>query len=274
MTQIAGSVVLITGAAGGFGREMIRQLLAGGGRLVLTDLDEAAVARAVEEASPTGAAGGEVVGCIGADLADPDGCDRLHERTRELGVEVDILVNNAGLSHFGNFHEVPPERWEALMQVNLLAPMRLTHRFLPGMIERGRGHVVNISSAAGWAGTPGLVSYTASKFGLRGFGEALELDLRYHGIPVTNVYPFFSRTPIIDSDRFGSRPRPELPDDRLTDPADVVREVIDGIRDDRVHVFPDRTARRISLVKRFAPWALPYLNRRPRRATPAEGDGS
>ncbi|HEV2149925.1 MAG TPA: SDR family NAD(P)-dependent oxidoreductase [Longimicrobiaceae bacterium] len=259
MTQLAGSVVLITGAAGGFGREMVRQLLEAGSRLVLTDRDQAAVERVAAEAGAAAGGGGEVLACFAADLGTAAGCASVHAQASALRLPTDVLVNNAGIAQFGRFDEVPAEKWELLMEVNLMAPMRLTHLFLPGMVRRGRGHVVNISSAAGWIGSPGLAPYTASKFGLRGFGEALHLEMRRHGVAVTTVYPFFSRTPILQSEQIGSLPRPPLPDRVLTDPADVVREVLRGIREDRAHVFPDAMSRRLQLLKRFAPWALRYL---------------
>ena len=162
----------------------------------------------------------------------------------------------------GRIDNVPRERWEVLMQLNLLAPMRLTNRFLPTMIERGSGHVVNISSLAGWVGSEGLSSYCASKFGLRGFGESLQADVEKFGIRVTNVYPFFSRTPILDSAQYGYGERRAVPDHLVTDPADIVARIIDGVREDRLSVFPDKHARRIHYLQRFVPWLIPILSRR------------
>jgi short-subunit dehydrogenase len=260
VTQLAGNVVLVTGATGGFGREMARQFVAAGSRLVLTDRDaDALEGLAAELRGGTGP--GAVLGVVTADLATEEGCRSVHEGAEALGAAVDVLVNNAGVGQFGRFDETPAEKWELLMQVNLLAPMRLTYLFLPGMIERRRGHVVTISSAAGQAGSPGLAPYTASKFGVRGFGEALGMETRRHGVAVTTVYPFFSRTPILDSECFGSLNRPPVPPHLLSDPADVVRAILRAIRDETAEVFPDPTSRRIHLLKRFAPWALRRLAR-------------
>ena len=109
-----------------------------------------------------------------------------------------ILKVVAGIAVLGPQLAVPRDRWETLMQVNLLAPMRLCNGLVPGMVERGSGHIVNISSLAGWVGSHGMSAYCASKFGLRGFGESLAADLEGTGVNVTNVYPCFSRTPILD----------------------------------------------------------------------------
>ena len=148
------------------------------------------------------------------------------------------------------------------MQLNLLGPMRLTNAFLPGMVERGSGHIVNISSLAGWIGSQGLSSYSAAKFGLRGFGEALAMDLEDTGVNVSNVYPCFTQTPILDSPQHGYDRRRGVPPWLISQPEDVVARIIDGIRRERLHIFPDKHGRRAYYLTRFAPWLLPLLNRR------------
>lgn len=256
MTDPAGKTVLITGAGGGFGRQMVRQFRASGASLLLTDVSDEALRGAI------GDAGSDLVASVVADLATEAGCDAVAELCASRGVTPDILVNNAGMAVAGRHDHVPRERWETLMQLNLLAPMRLCDRLLPAMIERGSGHVVNIASIAGWIGSQGLSSYCASKFGLRGFGEALAGELRGTGVHVTNVYPCFSRTAILDSPQYGYEQRRGVPDYLVSDPADVVARVIHGIRRNRRHVFPDRHARVIHYITRFAPWLVPLLDRR------------
>ena len=174
----------------------------------------------------------------------------------------DILVNNAGLAVAGPHHKVPREQWETLMQLNLLAPMRLCDLFLQGMIDRGSGHIVNISSVAGWVGSQGLSSYCASKFGLRGFGEALAADLDRTGVHVTNVYPCFSQTPILDSPQYGYEQPRGVPAYLISEPSEVVARIIKSVRRDRLHVYPDRYSRLIHYITRLAPWAVPLLDRR------------
>lgn len=256
MTDPANKTVLITGAGGGFGRHMVRQFRAAGARLILTDVGNDALRDAAEDA------GEDLVTAIIADLAMKDGCDSVARNCAGRGIVPDILVNNAGLAAAGRLDHVPQERWETLMQLNLLAPMRLCNLFLPGMIERGSGHIVNISSIAGWLGARGLTSYCASKFGLRGFGESLARDLEGTGVHVTNVYPCFARTPILDSPQHGYEEPRGVPAYLVSEPGDVVAQMIAGIRRKRLHVFPDRHARRIHYLVRFMPWLLPLANRR------------
>lgn len=256
MTDLNDKTVLITGAGGGFGQHMTTQFRAAGCKLILTDLNERALRSVVAEA------GDDLFASAAADLATEEGCGIIAGICTAIGVVPDVLVNNAGIGFGGRLDHVPRERWETLMQLNLLAPMRLSDLFLPGMIERGSGHIVNISSLAGWIGSPGLSSYCASKFGLRGFGESLAADLEDTGVHVTNVYPCFSRTPILDSPQYGFENKREVPEHLISDPADVIANVIKGVRRNKLHVFPDKHARRIHYLKRFMPWLIPMLNRR------------
>ena len=259
MTDLNNAVVLITGATGGFGRHMISQFLAAGSRLLLSDIDATALESHARE-SQTGTR--QILGSVAADLGDEAGCRRLYDEIQSLEQRPDILVNNAGIAVGGRFDHVPADRWEQVVKINLLAPMRLCYLFLPQMIERGSGHIVNISSLAGWIGASGISSYSATKFGLRGFSDALAADYDDCGINVSTVYPFFSRTPILDSEQFGFAERREVPDDLVTDPADVVADILSGVKKNRRDIFPDKMSRRIHYLKRFAPGIIPIINRR------------
>jgi short-subunit dehydrogenase len=248
--------VLITGAAGGIGREYARQLLNQGCRLILTDIDGVrlkAVAEQALDAAP--AAAGVIAGLIEADISRPEGCTGLHEKCLELTGDVDMLINNAGIITYGDFHEVPRDRWETLMQVNLLAPMRLTYLFVPGMVSRGRGHIVFMSSVAGFIPTTQGTPYSCSKFGLRGFGMALSGELKSKGIQVTNVYPWWVGTDLLKSQEFGTAEIGRLPlPGLLVDRAErVVREVIWGIRKDKLHVYPGAYAKGSWLISKVSP---------------------
>ena len=254
MTNPSNKTVLITGAGGGFGLHMVQQFRAAGAKLILTDITAEALGGAVE------AAGEDLVASLAADLSTETGCEALAESCADA--VPDILVNNAGIAAAGRLDHVPRDRWETLMQLNLLAPMRLCNRFLPGMVERGSGHIVNISSLAGWVGSRGMSPYCASKFGLRGFGEALSADLEGTGVYVTNVYPCFSQTPILDSPQYGYEHRLSAPQHLVSDPADVVAKIVSGIRRNKLHVFPDFYSRLTFYLLRFAPWAVKALDRR------------
>ena len=253
MTQLSQKTILLTGAAGGFGEQFTRQLLSRDNALILTDLNEQALSeKAAAIHKEVGR--GQIVGCIGGDLSTREGAEALFERVQAFGRPIDVLINNAGIGLMGRHDEVPAGAWERLMQVNLLAPMRLCALIMPQMIERQQGHIVNIASLAAWIGIPGLSAYVGSKFGLRGFSETLAQELNPHHVQVSIVCPFYSRTPIMDSPSYGSlADAHQVPEDQITDPADVIRETIEGIEKNKLHIFPDATARFVYRLKRYAP---------------------
>lgn len=260
MTKLDQTVILVTGATGGFGQELTRQLLIAGSRLILTDLDQTALAVWSEQVQHE-ITTGKILACIPADLADPAGSAALYQQVQAIGIPVDILINNAGIGLFGRMDEVPVEQWERLMQINLLAAMRLSTLFAADMIARRQGHIVNISSLAGWCAQAGMAHYAASKFGLRGFSEGLFDEVKPYGVQVTVVYPFFSRTPILRSPGYGTLAQnyQGFPDHLATDPAQVIAVTIRGIEQNKLHVFPDRPAQIIHLLKRFFPQLLTWL---------------
>jgi short-subunit dehydrogenase len=254
MTTLDSRVVLITGAGGGFGREMIRQFLRAGSFLVLADRELAPLHRAASEVASLVPPGrGRLLGYVAADLSTNAGCNDLFRQTQAITPHVDVLVNNAGIGVSGSFADIPPEHWERLMAINLLAPMRLTACFLPGMTARGSGHIVNVSSVAGLVGSPGMTAYSTSKWGLRGFGEAIGNEYAAHGIAVTTIYPFFSRTAILDSLHFGPERNP-LPAWMVYEPAQVVAALIKGIQRNKRHVYPGAIPKVINLLARLVPW--------------------
>lgn len=204
-----------------------------------------------------------MLGTVAADLSTSEGCAALVAEVQAITPQVDMLVNNAGLGLSGVISDVPQAQCERLVHVNLLAPMRLTAAFLPAMIRRRSGHIVNMASVAGLVGPPGLAAYSATKFGLRGFSEALHADVWQHNIDVTVVYPFYARTPILDSPQYGLQ-QGNLPDWLLYEPAFVVAAVVDGVRRRKLHVYPGAIPRWIDLLNRVAPWLLPRVVRAPR----------
>ena len=264
MTDLDRAVVVLTGATGGFGRELTRQLLQAGSQLILSDLDRAALdTYATQISSEVNT--GKILACIESDLAHREGCEALYQQVKALNVPVDILINNAGIALFGRIDEVPMDKWERLMQIDLLSPMRLSSLFVSEMIERRKGHIVNISSLAGWVAPAGLSHYSSSKFGLRGFSEGLFDEVKSYNVKVTAVYPFFSRTPILQPESFGTLARNNtagFPEHLATDPAKVMEQTIKAIVRDRLHVFPDRMANTIHLLKQYFPKLYDLMNNR------------
>ena len=260
MTKLNEAVILITGAGGGFGQELTRQLLQAGSRLILADLDKTILDQ-VSEGIKKEIGTGEIIATFGVDLAQENGSGTLYNQVKALDIPIDILINNAGIGVFGRMDEVPSTKWEQLMQLNLLAPMRLSYLFVPDMIACQKGHVVNISSLAGWLAAGGMTHYAASKFGLRGFSEGLAKELKPYNVKVTAVYPFFSRTPILKSPQYGTLAKDNggFPERFATAPAMVMGRTIQAILRDKPSVFPDAAAKGLYILGRYFPQLLNWI---------------
>jgi short-subunit dehydrogenase len=176
--EVRDARVLLTGASGGLGAAIARGLAERGARLVLSG-------RRVEILEPLAAELDAAV--LPADLADPGAPEEL---ARKAG-EVDVLVSNAALPADGPIDDYTPEQVDRALDVNLRAPIFLARALTPAMVRRGRGHIVLMSSIGGIATTPGSGLYSATKFGVRGFGLALRQDLRGTGVGVTVISPSF-----------------------------------------------------------------------------------
>lgn len=256
MSQLQAATILITGAGGGFGQELTRQLLAKGSQLILTDHPSVNLSEMLDALDQTEEkAAGKVLACLSIDLGDVAGCDQLYDAIEKLNVPPDIVINNAGIVLLGHMTDIPADRWEQLIQINLLTPMRLSSKFAADMMARKQGHIVNISSLAGWIAIPALTAYAASKFGLRGFSEGLRHELAPHNVQVTTIYPFFSRTPILNSPQFGqfAESGRSLPSALTTDPKQIMSRTIRAIERNQNEVFPDLFALIGHWIKRYFP---------------------
>ena len=176
--ELNGSRVLLTGATGGIGHAIARALHARGADLTLTG-------RKVDVLESLAAELGERVETKPLDLSDGDA---VHRFAAEAGA-VDVLVANAGLPGSGKLGEYSDEQIDRVIDVNLRSPIHMTHALMPGMLERGRGHLVYISSISGKVATAHASLYNATKFGLRGFSFAMHEDLRGTGVGATTVFP-------------------------------------------------------------------------------------
>ncbi|MGH2979504.1 MAG: SDR family NAD(P)-dependent oxidoreductase [Solirubrobacterales bacterium] len=217
--QLHGSTALVTGATGGIGQAIVRALHARGATVLASGrkrevLEE--LAREVDRVEP-----------VVADLSDAAQVAAL-----VFGRRVDVLVANAALPASGRLESFSAEEIDRALDVNLRAPMHLARALLPGMRERGSGHLVFISSLSGKMASAGASVYNATKFGLRGFGFALSEDLRGTGVGATTVFPGFIREAGMLADSGARLPRGV----GTRTPDDVARGVIKGIEKGRAEV--------------------------------------
>jgi short-subunit dehydrogenase len=178
--DVSGKTVLLTGATGGLGQAIARTFAARGARLVLTG-------RRTDVLEPLAA---ELdARTIAVDLSVPEEVDRLIAESDD----VDVLIANAALPASGRIERFTVEEIDRALNVNLRAPILLSRALAPAMADRGGGHIVLMSSLSGKAAMAGGSLYSATKFGLRGFGLALREDWRDRGVGVSIVFPGFIR---------------------------------------------------------------------------------
>ena len=164
MQDLIGTNALVTGASGGIGPHIVRALARAGVNVAVSGRRADALEALVAELGTTAVR----AEAVPADLGDPRDAEPLIERAESQLGPIDVLINNAGVEFAAAFESQPPEELRATIEINLCAPLLLTRRVLPGMLERGRGHVVFIASLAGKAPTPYEAVYAASKAGLIG----------------------------------------------------------------------------------------------------------
>ncbi len=192
MKDLQNATAVVTGGAMGIGLATVKRLLAEGVTVTIWDLNPAAI----EEAKKELAGKGKVFYHV-CDVTDKNRVYELGKTAFDEMGSVDILVNNAGYVKSGYFHERPDEEWEKTIDVNLTSFIYTTKAFLPAMYERNRGHVVNISSAAGTIGVPGLAIYAASKWAVWGLTESLRFEaqnLGKIGVKFSSIHPSYIRT--------------------------------------------------------------------------------
>lgn len=250
MTYLKDKKILLTGAGGGFGVEFTRQLLDKGADLVLSDISK----RSLQSGGTASKAGqGSIVEVLEADLSTPEGCETLYTEVKRAVGDVDIIIHNAGMLTYGYFHDTPVESFYKLMQVNTLAPMHLTSLFLKEMLAQKKGHIVFLSSVAGFIPTSFETTYSISKFAVRGFGMALKGELAKSGISITNIYPFWANTNILNSPSYGKARARRVPSFLIDPPEKVVSASIKGIEKKKLHVYPGFWAKATWWAGKFWP---------------------
>ena len=193
--RLKGKRALVTGASSGLGAELARTLAAEGANLVIVARREARLAGLKDEIE---AAHGVEVHVEVLDLTQPDAAVTLHGRTEGADLAIDVLVNNAGFGDYRNFLEIEWDRHAGMIQLNVTVLTQLTHLFLPQMIARGHGHVMNIASMAAYLPSPRFAAYAASKAYVRDFTEAIDYELGGTGVRAICICPGGTRTEFLE----------------------------------------------------------------------------
>lgn len=192
--RLDGRVALVTGASSGIGEATALALAARGARVAIAARRRD---RLDALAGKIAAAGGQAHVVV-ADFADEAQAGRAVHETQAAFGRLDILVNNAGVMYLEPVESADLGRWRQMLEVNVLGLIAATQAALPGMRQRRDGHIVNISSTAGRAGNPGGAAYSATKFGVVGFSEALRKEVYKDNIRVTVIEPGIVETELRD----------------------------------------------------------------------------
>jgi short-subunit dehydrogenase len=177
---------IITGATQGIGRALAEEFAKGGHTLLLIARDKARLAKTVAEVS---AAHDVAVHHVACDLSTLEGCDRVEEALREHGLYAEELVNNAAIMTAGFFQDQDPATLRRLVDLNVRAVVDLTRRFLPGMLARGRGGVLNVASVEGFMPVPYQATYAATKAFMISYSRALAYETMGTGVRICVVAP-------------------------------------------------------------------------------------
>ena len=239
---------LVTGASAGIGVAMARRLAVEGWDLALTARNRSALVSLAEHLRERHEVRTLV---IPADLADPAGPETIERGLRSSGFDVDLLVNNAGFGTWGPFVEQSLESQLDMLRVNVLALTELTHRFLPPMLDRGAGRVLNVASTAAFQPGPDMAVYYASKAYVLHFSEALAHELRDTGVTVTALCPGPTETEFQDrADMTGSRVGANA---LMMDAEAVAEDGYRGVMGGRAVVVPGAANRVGAWLPRFLP---------------------
>lgn len=279
---VAGKVCVVTGAGSGIGRALALELARRGARLALSDVSEAGLAETAQRARALGAR----VHTARLDVSDRDAFFAYARVVvDELGV-VHQVYNNAGVASSGTVADSDWSEYQRVLGINLFGVIHGTQAFLPHLVASGDGHVVNISSLNGFMAQSGLSAYSASKFGVRGFTEALRAEVLAAGQPVrvTVVHPGGVATSIATSalehaKASGHRvsAAEEAQQKRYNEkllrmpPEQAARIVVDGVEAGRPRVLVGRDAKVVDAVVRLLPAHYPALVARLARRTSRSG---
>jgi uncharacterized protein len=253
------STALVTGASSGIGTEIARGLASRGHGVTLVARREDRLRELATELADAHGVRTEIVAC---DLGGQSGRDHLAGEVEQLGLDVGVLVNNAGFGDLGDFVSLDRERQVGMVALNCEAVVDLTGRFLPAMVERGEGIVINIASTAAFQPMPKNATYAASKSFVLSFSEALHQELKGTGVTTTAVCPGPIRTEFMDAAGMEGT-EDSTPDLIWMSAEDLASEALEAAEKGKRAVVPGKLNFAGSLLGRFSPRrvALPLAER-------------
>ena len=244
-----GPVAVVTGASSGIGTAFARSLVRQGEAVVLVARRQERLVRLAEELG-----GQQRALTLPLDLTRPEAPERVLAELAERGLHADLLVNNAGLGETGAFQQQPLPRVLEMIDLNMRALVELTHRVLPGMLERGRGRLINVASMGAFQPVPFLNVYAASKSFVLSFSEALATELEDTGVRVQVLCPGYTDTEFFDVSHTGAGMWVNrMP--RMT-PEEVAEFSLRALKRGRLRAVPGLGNRLQAFLTNFTPGAV------------------
>jgi 3-hydroxybutyrate dehydrogenase len=195
--MLSGKTAIVTGSTSGIGLGIAKALAKEGAKVVLNGFgDEAQIDAAKAEVA--GQRQGAKVGYSAADMSKPKEIEAMVADAVKAHGSVDILVNNAGIQHVAPIDEFPPEKWDAIIAINLSATFHATRAALPAMKQKGWGRIINIASAHGLIASPFKSAYVAAKHGVVGLTKTMALEVAERGITCNAICPGYVWTPLVE----------------------------------------------------------------------------
>jgi acetoacetyl-CoA reductase len=222
----SGRVVLVTGGMGGLGETISTKMADAGYRVVVT---YSPGNKTYSEWLANKKSEGYELTAVACDVADMDSCTRAVAEVHQKVGAVDILVNNAGITRDMTFKKMDKVNWDAVMRTNLDSLFNMSKQVVDGMVERGWGRVINVSSVNGSKGAFGQTNYSAAKAGVHGFTKALALEVAKKGVTVNTISPGYIGTKMVTAipqDILDSKILPQIPVGRLGKPEEVAGLII------------------------------------------------
>ncbi len=255
-----GKLVFITGGSSGIGLEIARIAAAQGADTWLLARRGAVLQTALEQVRAAATRPEQRFGAVSVDLSQPEQAfPALQKAIREAGVP-DVLVNAAGAAHPGYVEQLDPSIFRWMMDANYFSTIYATQSVLPGMIARRSGHILNISSAAGFLGVFGYTAYGASKFAVTGFSEVLRAEMKRYHIRVSVAYPSDTQTPQLDYENQFKPPETKAISGTSAplSPAQVASSIVRQAQAGRYSIFTSFDMRLVYLLNKLLPQALVF----------------
>lgn len=192
--MVQGKNAIVTGSTSGIGEGIARSLAQAGANVMLNGFGDAGEIEALRKDLETHGIKAEY---SGADMRDPEAIAGMVAQARDAFGQVDILINNAGIQHVANTEDFPPEKWQAILDINLSSAFHTIHQTVAAMKQRGWGRIINIASAHGLVASKGKAAYVAAKHGIMGLTKVVGLEVAGSGVTCNAVCPGWVLTPLV-----------------------------------------------------------------------------